>query len=103
MSTMISNPCLDDIYNHVSLRENSKLLQKSDAYLRLIILEEEQFNFSHTSQWKIKVLMGVAWLSSQGRDYVLAANDSQTIPKQEHNAILSTVGKIPVLLEISRE
>ena len=102
MSTMISNPCFDDIYKNISLRKNSTPLQGTDVQLRLMILEEEQFQFSHSSQWKIRVLMGVAWLSSEGRDFVLTPNDSQTIPKQKHNAILSTVNNAPVLLEISR-
>ena len=103
MSTLTSNPCFDEIYNNIHLRKIDNPVQKSDDSLRLIILEEEQFNLCHTSQWNIKVLMGVVWLSSQGRDYILSANESLLIPKQKHNAILSTLDKKPVLLEISRE
>jgi hypothetical protein len=102
MSTLSSNPCFDDIYNNIHLRKIENFVQKSDDSLRLIILEEEQFKLCHTSKWNIKVLMGVAWLSSQRRDYILLANDSLVIPKQTHNAILSTLDKKPVLLEISR-
>jgi hypothetical protein len=76
-------------------------LKKSKPTLHLALLYGEQLCFPSRSEWLIKVISGIAWISFGGEDFYLTSGESLAVPKVKNGAIISAMGEKPVFIEIT--
>jgi hypothetical protein len=57
--------------------------------------------FRIPSMWReLHVLSGIAWITVAGKDIVLTSGEKASLTANEGSAILSTLGKEPLILEV---
>ena len=67
--------------------------------LRLVVLPGEVYRLPEAGQ-RLRVAAGQAWLSLQGQDLVLAAQESTRLPVSAEAALISAVGPAPITVEL---
>lgn len=67
--------------------------------LRLMVLPGEVYRLPEAGQ-RLRVAAGQAWLSLQGQDLVLAAQESTRLPVSAEAALISAVGPAPITVEL---
>ncbi|MBL8057480.1 MAG: hypothetical protein JNK29_12310 [Anaerolineales bacterium] len=67
--------------------------------LRLVVLPGEVYRLPEAGQ-RLRVAAGQAWLSLQGRDLVLTAQESTRLPVSAEAALISAVGPAPITVEL---
>lgn len=67
--------------------------------LRLVVLPGEVYRLPEAGQ-HLRVAAGQAWLSLQGRDLVLTAQESTRLPVSAEAALISAVGPAPITVEL---
>lgn len=72
---------------------------KSVIPLRFTLEKDEIFRFSSEYQ-EFKVLSGVAWITIEGRDLILHSGEKAELESHKDMAIISALGKMPVVLEV---
>jgi hypothetical protein len=69
--------------------------------LRIALLRGEEFRFPGSSEWRLRILSGKAWLSFGGQDFSLVNGDHLAVPRVRNGAIISPVGEDALFLEIT--
>lgn len=85
---------LRGFYPH-KIKENFK----SVIPFRFTLEKDEIFRCS-TAYREFKVLSGIAWVTIEGRDLILHSGEKAELESNKDTAIISALGKIPLVLEI---
>ncbi len=75
--------------------------RRAAASVRLVtVCKDEVFTVPrHCKQ--VRVLSGLAWLAVEQQDYVLSWNQEVQLTKPKYPALVSVLGKVPVILALS--
>jgi mannose-6-phosphate isomerase-like protein (cupin superfamily) len=65
------------------------------------LLYGEQFRFPSSSEWRLRILSGKAWISFEGQDFILGSGESLAVPKVKNGGIISAMGKEALFYEIT--
>jgi hypothetical protein len=74
---------------------------KQRPMLRIALLHGEEFRFPSSSEWRLRILSGKAWLSFGGQDFSLVNGDHLAVPRVRNGSIISPVGEDALFLEIT--
>ncbi len=78
----------------------NKLLSRSaSVVLRLILYHGEVYRLAPTGRW-IRILRGRAWVTYAAKDILLARGDEAHFASGQGFALVSAVGRTPLVLEI---
>lgn len=67
--------------------------------LRLVLYKNEVFHLPPVSQ-EIRVLSGVGWVTTSGRDIILGPDEKALISAHADFALISALGKSPLIFEL---
>jgi hypothetical protein len=70
--------------------------------MRLILVGQETYRVAHTYRG-LRVRSGRAWLTLSGRDLVLKRGDEIALQAKGDYAVVSAVGRAPVVIELLGE
>jgi hypothetical protein len=71
----------------------------SPVLLRLVINPDEVYRLPEAGQC-VRVTSGRAWVTAQGRDFVLEPNHSLKLAASPEAMLVSPLGQTPVVLEV---
>ena len=74
-------------------------LKAANLMVRLVLRRNEVFHLPAVSQG-IEVILGTAWVTVKGRDIFLACGEKFLLPTRRDPALISAVGRTPLILEI---
>lgn len=77
----------------------SRNITSSDVLVRLSVYPGEVYRLPEVGQ-RVRVVNGQAWLSAQGRDIVLGANEQFALADSTEAALVSPLTEAPVVLEV---
>ncbi len=85
----------------ISLKLNgiTKGLTPDPLIARLMLHHHEVFHLPVAGQ-SLKVVSGVAWVTVNGRDIFLAPGEKHWLPSQGDAALVSALGRQPLILEV---
>lgn len=78
---------------------SSRAITTSPVLLRLVINPDEVYRLPETGQC-VQVASGRAWLTAQGRDFVLEPNHPIKLAASSEAMLVSPLGETPVVLEV---
>jgi len=67
--------------------------------LRVVLYPGEVYRLPEAGQ-RVRVAAGQAWLTTQGRDVVLQADESARLPVSREPALVSSLGPAPLMVEL---
>jgi hypothetical protein len=82
----------------IALFDSGRALVASPRIVRLVLERGEVCRLSRRAG-TVAVRSGTAWIASKGRDYLLAAGESLTLPPSR-DILLSGVGELPLVVEL---
>ncbi|MBL8045279.1 MAG: hypothetical protein JNL09_01990 [Anaerolineales bacterium] len=77
----------------------SRNITASDVLVRLAVYPGEVYRLPEVGQ-RVRVVNGQAWLSAQGRDIVLGADEQIALNSSTEVALVSPLSEMPVVLEV---
>lgn len=85
----------------ISLKLNGleKRLNTTNLMVRLMVRHDEVFRLPVASR-SIEVVAGTAWVTVNGRDIFLASGESLLLPARSDTALISALGRYPLVLEV---
>jgi hypothetical protein len=85
----------------ISLKLNGleKRLNTTNLMVRLMLCHDEVFRLPVASR-SIEVIAGTAWITVNGCDIFLAAREKLWLPSPRDSALISALGRSPLILEI---
>ncbi len=70
--------------------------------MRLMLVGQETYRVAHNYRG-LRVRSGQAWLTVSGRDHVLKRGDEIALQVKDDYAVVSAVGRAPVVIELLGE
>jgi hypothetical protein len=85
----------------ISLKLNGleKRLTTTNLMVRLMLGRNEVFRLPVVSR-SIEVVAGTAWVTVNGRDIFLASREKLWLPSRRDAALISALGRNPLILEV---
>jgi len=78
---------------------NELVSRSADVALRLVLYRGEVYRFPPAGRG-LRILKGRAWVSYAGEDIVLARGDETCLASSQGFALVSAVGRTPLILEV---
>jgi len=77
----------------------SRNITPSEVLVRLAVYPGEVYRLPEVGQ-RVRVVDGCAWLSAQGRDVLLCADEQFALAESTEAALVSPLTRAPVVLEV---
>jgi hypothetical protein len=86
----------------ISLKPNGskKRLNQTSLMVRLTLVRHNEVFRLPVASRRIEVVAGTAWITVNGRDIFLAAREKLLLPSRRDSALISALGRTPLILEV---
>jgi hypothetical protein len=84
----------------LKLNGSEKRLKTASPMLRLTLVRHDEVFRLPVASRSIEVVAGTAWITVNGRDIFLASRERLWLPAHRDAALISAVGRSPLILEV---